>query len=153
MWERMIHSLSHRGISREAYLKISGRSEQEIISESEPEAERALRREAVITAVVAAEQIEPDEEEILTALRPTAEREGIEPQTLLEDLRKAGRLEDVREDLAARDAIELIASSAKPIALARAEAREKLWTPGKEDQAEARPETAGEPGGLWTPDR
>ena len=25
MWERMLHSLSHRGISREAYLQIAGR--------------------------------------------------------------------------------------------------------------------------------
>ena len=28
MWERMLHSLSHRGISREAYLQIAGRSER-----------------------------------------------------------------------------------------------------------------------------
>ena len=76
-----------------------------------PEAELALRREAVITAVVAAEGISPAEEELLEALAPTAEREGVEPQTLLGDLRAAGRLEEVREDLAARQAIDLIAES------------------------------------------
>ena len=57
MWERMIHTLSHRGISREAYLQITGREEQEVVSELRPDAERALRREAVLTAVVAAEAI------------------------------------------------------------------------------------------------
>ena len=61
----MLHTLSHRGISREAYLRIIGREEQEIVAEMEPEAEIALRREAVITAIVEAEGISPSEEELL----------------------------------------------------------------------------------------
>ncbi len=154
MWERMIHSLSHRGISREAYLQISGRSEPDILAEMQPEAEQALRREAVITAVVDAERISPSDEEVLEALAPTAEREGVEPQTLLEDLRGAGRLEDVREDLAAREAIDVISAAAKPIPLAQAEAREKLWTPGKDDPASGSSVEGSEQAGrLWTPDR
>jgi hypothetical protein len=36
----------------------------------------------------------------------------------------------VREDLAARQAVELIAEQAKPISPELAHAREKLWTPG-----------------------
>ncbi|MGA2455197.1 MAG: trigger factor [Solirubrobacteraceae bacterium] len=153
MWERMLHSLSHRGISREAYLQIVGREEAEILAEMEPEAELALRREAVITAVVAAEGIDPSEEELLAALAPTAEREGIEPQKLLAQLRSAGRLEEAREDLAARAAIDLIAAAAKPIPLAQARAREQLWTPAKaeEQAAAASGEPVAAPARLWTP--
>ncbi len=155
MWERMLHSLSHRGISREAYLQISGREEADILTEMEPEAALALRREAVITAVVAAEGIDPPEEDLLQALAPIAEREGTEPQKLLEQLRSAGRLEEVREDLAARAAIDLIAAAAKPIPLAQAQAREQLWTPAKaaEGASGAPHEPAGAPARLWTPDR
>jgi trigger factor len=154
MWERMIHSLSHRGISREAYLQITGRQEEEILAEMEPDAEQGLRREAVLTAVVAAEGIAPSDEEVLEVLQSTAEREGIEAQTLFDDLRKAERLEEVREDLAARQAIEVIASAAKPIPLAQAEAREKLWTPEKgPEEGSGEPAGAVEAGGLWTPDR
>ncbi len=152
MWERMLHSLSHRGISREAYLQIVGREEPAILAEMEPEAELALRREAVITAIVAAEEIRPSEQELLEALAPSAEREGIEPQKLLDDLRAAGRLEEVREDLAARKAIELIAAAATPIPPAQAQAREQLWTPEK--AAAESGEAAGaaaSPGRLWTP--
>jgi trigger factor len=153
MWERMLHSLSHRGVSREAYLKIIGREETDILAEMEPEAELALRREAVITAVVAAEGISPSEQELLAALAPSAEREGIDPQKLLGELRKAGRLEEAREDLAARQAIDLIAAAAKPIPLAQAEARERLWTPAKAD--EGAPGAGGDPvaapARLWTP--
>ncbi len=83
MWERMLHSLSHRGISREAYLQITGREEAEILAEMLPDAEQALRREAVITAIVAAEGIVPSEEDLLEAMGPVAEREGVEPEKLL----------------------------------------------------------------------
>ncbi len=154
MWERMLHTLSHRGISREAYLGIIGREEQDIVSEMEPEADIALRREAVITAIVEAEGISPSEEEILAALAPTAEREGTAAEELLGQLRSAGRLDEVREDLAARQAIDLIAEAAKPIAMAQAQAREQIWTPEKaQAQPEQSPSEGGEASRLWTPDR
>lgn len=157
MWERMLHSLSHRGISREAYLAIDGRPEEQILAELEPDAERALRREAVITAVVEAEGIEPSEEDVLEALRVPAEDEGVAPEKVLEDLRRAGRLDEVREELAARQAIDLIAEHSTPIPLERARAREKLWTPEGEAAAKGKqaPEAAGGKAGgeLWTPGR
>ncbi len=151
MWERMLHSLSHQGISREAYLQISGRDEQEIMTELEPDAERALRREAVLTALVAAEAISPTEDQLLEAVRPVAERENIEPEKLLSDLRAGGRVEEVREDLAARMAVELIAERATAIPHERARAREELWTPGQGQGPDAA--TGKAAGRLWTPDR
>jgi trigger factor len=150
MWDRMLHSLSHRGISREAYLKITGREEDDLIAELAPEAAQSLRREAVIAAVIATERILPSEQDLLEAVTPTAEREGIEPQKLLVQLRESGRLEDVREDLAARQAVELIAAEAKPISIDQAQARERLWTPDSEEQhveGGAEPAVAR----LWTP--
>jgi trigger factor len=153
MWERMLHSLSHRGITREAYLQITGREESEVLAEMDADAEQALRREAVLTAIVAAERITPSEQQLLEALQPTAEREGVEPAKLLEDLRANGRLEELREDLAARMAVELVAERAKPISVAQAQAREQLWTPGQD--AERTQAGEGAPGAgagkLWTP--
>jgi trigger factor len=159
MWERMLHSLAHRGVSREAYLRISGRQEDEILAEMAPEAERALRREAVLTAVVDAEAIAPSDQDLVQALAPTAQREGTSPERLLEQLRDAGRLDEAREDLAARQAIDLIADAAEPIPIERAQARERLWTPEKlqEERERERQRAAagatepGAPGGLWTP--
>jgi trigger factor len=161
MWERMLHTLAHRGISREAYLQISGREESEALAELIPDAEQALRREAVLTAVVVAESISPSEEELAQALTPSAEREEVSPEELLTQLRDAGRLEEAREDLAARQAIDLIAREATPIAPERAQAREKLWTPEKEQEQEREREEreraqaghgeGSDAGGLWTP--
>jgi trigger factor len=152
MWERMLHSLSHRGISREAYLQIAAREESEILADMLPDAEQALRREAVLTAIVAVEEIVPSDEDLLVAVEPTAEREGVAAEKLLEDLRGAGRLEEVREDLAARQAIEFLAERATPISPEKAQAREQLWTPERE-AAKAPGDGAAEPAGLWTPDR
>jgi trigger factor len=152
MWDRMLHSLSHQGITREVYLKITGREEEDMIAELLPDAGQSLRREAVIAAVVAAEKVAPSEEDLLEVLTPTAEREGVEPRKLLEELRDSGRLEDIREDLAARQAVELIASEATPIPLEQAQAREKLWTPESEEK---QGEGAGDAAAarLWTPER
>jgi trigger factor len=151
MWDRMLHSLSHRGISREAYLKITGREEEEMIAELAEEAAQSLRREAVIAAIVVAEGIDPSEEDLLEVLAPTADREGIEPEKLLRELRESGRLQDIREDLAARQAVELIAELAKPIPIEQAQAREKLWTPESDEPAAGGNAEKGA-GRLWTPD-
>lgn len=129
LWDQTVHSLSHRGISKDAYLRISGRSETEVLDEAKPDAERALRREAVLAAVVAAEGIEPSEEELAEALAPTAAREGQQPAKLLERIRKAGTLDALREDVATRKALDLLAERAQPIAPEQAAARERLWVP------------------------
>jgi trigger factor len=153
MWERMLHALSHRGISREAYLQVSGRSQKESLAEIEADAEQALRREAVLTAIVAQEGIEVPDEEVLAALAPAAEAEGEDPQQLLEQLRSSGRLEDLREEEAAKRALERIAERATPISPAAAQAREQLWTPEqqREKEAAAAEPAAAAPGRLWTP--
>jgi trigger factor len=154
MWERMLHALSHRGVSREAYVQVSGRSEQESLAELEPDAEQALRREAVLSAIVAAEGISISDDQLLEALSGVAEREEIEPAALLEQLRGAGRLDELREEQAAKEAIERIAAGAKPISIATAQAREKLWTPEQqraEEASEREPVPAAGPARLWTP--
>ena len=142
--EQMMSTLARQGISKEAYLQITGKDEESLAHDAEPDAASALRREAVLAAIVEAEQIEPTDEELVEALRPAAERDGSDPEKLVEQLRKAGRLETLREDVASRQAVELLVREAKPISVEQAKAREKLWTPGQDETAEG----AGQ---LWTP--
>ncbi len=80
---------SHQGISKEMYLQISGREEEDIVAEGKPDAERQLKREAVLAAVVAAESIEPSEEEVLEALEEAAPSEQHERE-------EAARADEVR---------------------------------------------------------
>jgi trigger factor len=141
-WERAERQLASRGMSPDAYLQMQEKTRDEVIAESKPDAERELRREAVLAAIADAEEIEVSEEEMVEALAHTAEHERTTPEKLLKRLRQDGRDAMVREDIRIRKAIDLVADSAKPIPLAQAEAREKIWTPEQEKK---------EAGALWTP--
>jgi trigger factor len=149
-WERMERQLAGRGMDPNAFLQMQGKTRDELIEETKPDAEKELKREAVVTAIAEAEGIEISEEEMVEALEHSAEHERTTPEKLLERLRKSGRDSMVREDLRARKAIELVAEAAKPIpkedADARkeqAEAREKILAPEGEKGSKA--------GELWTP--
>jgi trigger factor len=144
MWERMMHSLGHQGISREAYMQMAGKSEEEILAEAHPDAAQAIRREAVIAAVIEAEGIEPSDGDVLDALQASAAREGVAPEKLRDRLEKAGRLDEIREDLAQRAAVSFLAENAKSLTADQARAREKLWTPEQEY-----PQGVEKP--IWTP--
>jgi trigger factor len=144
-WERVERQIAAQGLDPTAYLRMQGKTREEIIEESKPDAERELKREAVLSAIADVEGIDVTEEEMLEALEHTAEHERTTPEKLLERLRKAGRDSLVREDLRIRKTIDLLAESAVPIPLAQAEARERLWTPDKERESEQ------EGAGLWTP--
>ena len=110
--DRMLHRLSHQGISREMYLQISGQSEEELVAESSEEAEKSLKREAVLAAIVEAEGIEPADGDILDALQGPALQEKTSPQKLRNRLEKAGRLDDLKDDLAQRAALDFIVENA-----------------------------------------
>lgn len=110
--DQTLHSLSHQGISKDIYLQISGKTEEELLEEAKPDAEKALKQEAVLTAVVAAEKIEISDDEVLEALQGDAERSGTKPKKLLERLKSEGRVDAVKEDLAARKAVDLLVESA-----------------------------------------
>lgn len=141
-WEGVERQLAAGGMSADAYLRLQGKSREEAIEDSKPDAERELKREAVLAAIVAAEGIEASEEEMVEALAHSAEHERTTPEKLLARLRESGRDAVVGEDIRIRKAIDLVAEAAVPIPVGQAEARERLWTPEKER------ETAGS---LWTP--
>jgi trigger factor len=144
-WERLERELAARGIDPNAYLRMQGRSREQVIEESKPDAERELKRDAVLEAIADAEEIEISDEEMVEALAHSAEHERTSPEKLLERLRANGRDALIRQDLRMRKALDLLAESSKPIPVAQAEARERLWTPEKER------DEAGEGAGLWTP--
>ncbi|MBV9818864.1 MAG: trigger factor [Solirubrobacterales bacterium] len=167
MVERMLSAMARQGIDQETYMRVTGKDAEGLTHDAEPEARAALRRDAVLAAVIDAESISPSEDELVAALAPAAERDGSDPVELVEQLRAAGRLDTLREDVASRQALELLVREAKPIGVEQAMAREKLWTPGKPGglgDAAIAPDRPGrgdaprgrqgpDPGQIWTPGR
>jgi len=151
MWHRTARRLSSQGVDPQTYLRMTGKTEEELVREAELDAEKALRRESVLAAIVDQERIEVSDDEILDALREaSAPRGGAAPpsekalQRSLKRAKSQGTDEALREDIAMRKAVDLLVEHAKPIPVEQAKARDKLWTPEK-DRDEA---GAGE---IWTP--
>jgi trigger factor len=147
MWERIERQLAARGIDPQMYAQMQGKDRHDLINDAEEDAEKALRREAVLDAVADAEGIEPTDEELIEALGPGEGKNS--PAKLLARLREAGRDSMLRDEVRMRRAADVIAEASKPIPVEQAEVREKLWTPEKEG-AES-DEAAEKPGELWTP--
>jgi trigger factor len=143
LWERIERQLQQRGMDAEMYLQMQGKTREEAIEEAREDAEKGLRREAVLAAVAEAEEIEVSEEELLEALQPPAGEKG-KPEKLLKRLRADGREPLLAEDIRLRKAADLIIDSAQPIEMDRAEARERIWTPDERSAGEGSSE-------LWTP--
>jgi trigger factor len=148
MWERVERQLTARGIDPQAYARMQGKERHDLIDEAEGDAEKALRREAVLEAVADAEGIEPKDEDLIEALGPGDGDD--DPAKLLERLRSSGRDALLRDEVRMRRAVDVIAESAQSIPLEQAEARERIWTPDKEAEDEGA-EKGTEAGRLWTP--
>jgi trigger factor len=131
MWHRTARRLAAQGINPEQYLAMTGKTEEELVVESEQDAETALKREAVLAAIVEAEGIEVSDEELEQALRASAPPDASDKQLkrAMKRARSQGADEALREDIAMRKAVDLVVEHAKPIDAERAAAREKLWTP------------------------
>jgi trigger factor len=148
MWHETAHRLQHQGVNPAQYLQLVGKDEEELVTEAEPEAEQALKREAVLAAIVDDAGIEVSDEEAFEALREVASRtsENVNEDALRRSFERAkeeGRDDALREDIAMRKAVDLLVESAKPIPAEQAEAREKLWTPEKEAEEKSSQ--------IWTP--
>ncbi|CAB4865219.1 unannotated protein [freshwater metagenome] len=129
--ERMLHNLEHQGISREMYFQISGKTQEEVLTEGSEDAKRTLEREAILAAIIEAEDIAPSDGDILDALQASAARENLSPESLRDRLEKAGRLDDLVDDLAQRVALDLIVEHATATEAPAVEAQ----APGQGDRS------------------
>ena len=144
--------LASRGIDPQTYAQMQGKDRHDLINDAEEDAERALRREAVLAAVADAEGIEPSDEDLIEALGPGEGQN--DPAKLLERLKETGRDQLLRDEVRLRKASDVIADNAEPIEMERAAAREQIWTPDKaepESEGEAEGAEGQKSGELWTP--
>jgi trigger factor len=145
MWHRTARRLSAQGMDPRRYLELSGKTEEELVTESEADAELALKREAVLSEIVKTEGIEVTDEEVADAIRVAAGPDATEKQLrrTLKRARSQGADEALKDDIAMRKAVDLVVDHATPIPTEQAAAREKLWTPEKEREQGAAQ--------IWTP--
>jgi trigger factor len=153
MWDRIERSLAARGVDPAAYARMQGKTREELVTDAEDDARRALRREATLSAIAEAEGIEVSDDELVEALGPGEGKEA--PENLLAQLRDTGRDSLLRDEVRLRKAADLVVERAKTIPLEQAAAREAIWTPEKAEreggEGEGEAPSTQKPGELWTP--
>ena len=138
-----VRSLARRGITPEAYFAATGASETALIAQLHGEAALSVARELALEALAERAGIVITDEDVKSLIREQAEEGGEDVENVMEEIWAHGQHEALREDLRLRAALDRLVADVKPISVAQAEAREKLWTPDKEKPAT---ETK-----LWTP--
>ena len=147
-WERVERQIAGSGMNPDSWLQMQGKTREEVIAESLPDAEREIRREAAVVAVADAEGIEVEDAELLEELGPVAEKERTTPEKLLERLSRDGRDAAIREDIRVRKAIDRLVDSATPVPVPVSLGAEGDEGDDEDGREAGKPESGGK---LWTP--
>ncbi len=143
----LVRSLERRGMNLDLYLQLTGQEAGQLVEQVRVEARSSIARELVLEAGADKMKIEISDNEIEELVREqsgaAAGAGGEDADELVAEIWRQGRQEELREDMRMSAALDRICEEVKPIPLAQAEAREQIWTPGKEKPASATK--------LWTP--
>ena len=141
--EGFVRSLGRRGIDTDTYFQVTGQSPDVLVAQMRAEAARSVARELALEALADRAGIEVSDDEVNELIREQAELSGDDPEEMIEDIWSHGHQESLREDIRLRQALDRLAADVQPISTELAAARDKLWTPDKEN---TEPEKK-----LWTP--
>jgi trigger factor len=140
----LARSVESRGLSLDAYLSLSGRTDVQLVETLRAEATRSVARELVLEAVAEKAGIVVSDAEVEELVREQVdEADDEELDQTVARLRETGAYERLREDLRLRTALDRLAADVKRIPVELAQARESIWTPEQE-----KPDTSAK---LWTP--
>jgi trigger factor len=118
IWESTLRALDFDGVSKEVYLQIAGKTEEQALAELRPRAARELRREAAVDAIAAAEGIAVADDELRSAPPPEAAEGPAPPAT--SRVRR-------REELLRAKVLDLLSRESVAISIEDAQARGKPW--------------------------
>jgi trigger factor len=144
--EDLARRLSRQGVPLDAYLRAAGRTIEQAVQELRPEAAKEVREELALRAYADREEIRVSDEELEAFIRDEATETKEDADRAVERLIGAPAGEELREDLRLRAALDHAVANAKAITPEQAEAREKLWTPGRDAE-----KAEGARSAIWTP--
>ena len=112
--DNMIHDMEHRlqyqGLNLSQYLQIMGKTEEDMKSEFKEQAEKSVKSKLVLEAIVKAEKIEANPDEVTEKIKEMAAQYGRKEEELIENI----QLQDyIAESLKSEKAIDFIVKNAK----------------------------------------
>lgn len=103
--------IMQQGMTMEQYFQFTGLSEEKMMEEFKPEAEKRIRTRLTLEAIVAAENIEVSEERLMMELQKMADSYKMEVDKLKEYMGENEK-KQMKEDIAIQEAVTLIANAA-----------------------------------------
>ena len=103
--------IMQQGISLEQYFQFTGLSEEKMMEELKPQAEKRIRTRLVLEAIVAAENIEVSDERLEEELKKMADAYQMEVDKLKEFMGENEK-KQMKEDIAVQEAVTLITEAA-----------------------------------------
>jgi len=107
--DQYLANMQQQGIEPKMYFQLTGTTEDDLRKQFTDGAEKRVKTNLVLEAVVAAEKIEPSEDEISAEVKDLAGQYGMEESAV----RSALSDDMLKHDIAIKSAVDLIADSAK----------------------------------------
>jgi trigger factor len=142
----LARNVERQGVPFRTFLAQTGRSIEQVSQALLPDAIGSLRRELGLEAYAEREQIVIDDAELERVLREELADEDDVDAAVQEVLASSAK-EAARDELRLQRALDRACEVATPITAEQQAAREKLWTPGDDEQADP---AAAKPT-IWTP--
>jgi trigger factor len=109
------HRLSHQGATIQQYVEATGQSPQDLLDQLREQALPAVNADLALRAVIDAEGITADDDEIEAEIERLAQQMEDTPANVREQLERAGRMSAVRSDVQRSKALEWLLEHAEVV--------------------------------------
>ena len=124
MISEMAQNLQMQGVSLDDYVKMMGSSKEDLKLSMKPDAESRVKTRMLVEAVVKAENIEAEEDEVKEKYKLLATQYGVE-EDKIEDIIKVQGIEYIKKDIAMQKALDFLYENAKFIDAVKKEEKEE----------------------------
>jgi trigger factor len=111
----LAHRLSHQGATIQQYVEATGQSPQDLLDQLREQALPAVNADLALRAVIDAEGITADDDEIEAEIERLAQQMEDTPANVREQLERAGRMSAVRSDVQRSKALEWLLEHAEVV--------------------------------------
>src|SRR5688500_19422422 len=135
-----LHQREEQGATAEQYLEATGITQDQLLADVRLEATKAVKADLALRAVVAAEEIVANDDEVEAEIARLAERAGRKPAQLRKEIERGQGLQAVRSEWSRGKALQFLVDHASMVD----EEGKPLDISFPEPAPEAPPETGGD---------
>jgi trigger factor len=134
MVESFERSIRAQGMDPQQYYQLAGSNHHDFEERIRPEAEDTVKKELVLDAVVAAEDITADEDAVMHEISHLAEQSDREPGEIAETMKANGTYALLREEISRQKALDFLTENATPVEMPEEAAEVEASEESPEDE-------------------